>query len=174
MVPSSSSPTLIAQAESVFESYLAARLVRARRELTSAKVALLRDSHDRGKREALRRAEMEVEQLQSQLVAQSRKTAQARARVAPPALPPIETSSPSVTPAVVPVLVTVMPLPISPTVASTRGTQPDDRQCPRCNRRVRGSTSCSCGYEFQRDATHLPAQFLSEEELLALRGKSRK
>src|SRR5207249_7842171 len=59
---------LMAQAESLFESYLAARLVRSRRNVTSAKVTLLRDPRSREKREALLHAEAEAERLQGQLL----------------------------------------------------------------------------------------------------------
>ena len=76
-IPSLSS-TLVSQAESLFESYLAARLVRARRTLTDAKVAMLRDPRNRSKVEALRAAEVEAEKLQAQLLDQSRRVAAAR------------------------------------------------------------------------------------------------
>jgi hypothetical protein len=78
---SSPSTTLVAQAEAVFESYLAARVVNARRELTSAKVALLRDPRNRARLEAIRRAETDVEKLQAQLIEQKRNAARARARM---------------------------------------------------------------------------------------------
>lgn len=77
----SASATLVAQAESVFESYLAARVLRARRDLTAAKVALLRDPKSREKLEAIQRAQIEIEQLQAQLVEQTRKASQARSRL---------------------------------------------------------------------------------------------
>jgi hypothetical protein len=87
----SPSSTLVAQAEAVFESYLAARVVNARRELTSAKVALLRDPRNRARLEAIRHAETDVEKLQAQLVEQKRNAARARARIdhtsGPPATP---------------------------------------------------------------------------------------
>lgn len=75
-----SSPTLVAQAEAVFESYLAARVVNARRELAAAKNALLSDNRSRDKLEAVRRAETNLEKLQSQLLDQKRNAARARAR----------------------------------------------------------------------------------------------
>lgn len=73
------SPVLPAQAESIAESYIAARVVRSRRALTIAKVALLRDPRNTDKREALRRVEAETNELQAQLLGQVRKASQARA-----------------------------------------------------------------------------------------------
>lgn len=82
------SGALVAQAETLFESYLAARLVRARRNLTATKVALLRDPRNRDKRDALMRAESEAQRLETQLLEQVRRTAQARERASETARAP--------------------------------------------------------------------------------------
>jgi hypothetical protein len=83
----SPTPTLAAQAEAVFESYLTARVVNARREVAAAKAALLGDARDRHKLEVLRRAENNLEKLQAQLVEQKANTNRARARAANPDAP---------------------------------------------------------------------------------------
>lgn len=151
----SPSAGLVAQAESVFESYLAARVVRARRDLTAAKISLLRDPKNRTKLDAVRRAEIEIEQLQSQLVEQTRKATQARARASQATA--TESTTPSANaPSTEP--------------ASPRRVSAEVRDCPHCKRKVSGHIgTCTCGHRFTTDATHLTAQFLSEEEFLALR-----
>lgn len=88
---------LMAQAESLFESYLAARLVRARRNLTSTKVALLRDPRSREKRDQLLRAEAETEKLQAQLLDQVRRATLAREQVRNAARPDVPSEQPTET-----------------------------------------------------------------------------
>lgn len=62
-------------AESLYETYLAARLTRARRRLRRAKAALLRDPRNLEKLATLRRAEDEMEKLQAQRFEQAREAA---------------------------------------------------------------------------------------------------
>ncbi len=170
------SATLVARAESLFETYLAARLVRARRQLTAAKVALLRDPRNRAKLDDLRRVEQEAERLQAQLVEQARRAAQAReqqraadTRAAEPATgvsaQPTEDFR---------VVQAVMAEEVynsgAPSQFGPRA-QPDDRDCPRCGRRLAGdSAACTCGYQFVPAALNAISEpFLTEEELAALR-----
>ncbi len=166
-MPSLSS-SLVTQAESLFENYLAARLVRARRTLTDAKVAMLRDPRDRSKMEALRAAEAETEKLQAQLVAQSRRVAAAREeheqRVSLAATENFRAKQAALADAVV----------------ESRGAEEnkrlaraDDRECPNCGEHHNSDTSvCVCGYNFVAPDQNLIAEpFLTAEEVAALRRK---
>lgn len=163
-VADSGSPDLIAKAEALFESYLAARVVHARRRTRDAKVAYLRDPRNREKAEALRQAEREASLLEMQLVEQTRKTQQARNAVhdagrppAPPAgVPPAEPASvPALAPSTGP--------------AASRA-ESLERTCPRCAARAPGAVAeCRCGYSFALAEPGAEPMFLSEDELLALR-----
>lgn len=57
----------ITPAESLFEAYIAARIARARRTLTSAKAAYLRDPLDQEKRCLIVQTEAEIRRLKEQL-----------------------------------------------------------------------------------------------------------
>lgn len=170
--PSLSSSALVAQAESLFESYLAARLVRARRTLTVAKVALLRDPRDRAKLEALRAAELETQKLHSQLLEQIRRAAQMRERAA------TEGEMPAASADATEEFRTAQAARAEALCQpqedeSLRRLHPDDRECPSCGKRLSGDTTvCECGYEFPRDIVAEP--FLTDEEVAALRGKPSK
>lgn len=58
----------ITPAESLFEAYITARLVRARRILTAAKVAFLRHPLDEEKRRVIERIEADIRRLKAQLL----------------------------------------------------------------------------------------------------------
>lgn len=162
------SPNLVSQAESLFESYLAARLVRARRALTDAKVTMLRDPRNRTKLQALRTAEVETEKLQAQLLDQSRRVAAAREQqerqASHEATEDFRTKQAAKADAVV-----------EPRDADERKrlSRAEDRECPNCGERHRSDTSvCVCGYNFLAPDQNLIAEpFLTAEEVAALRGK---
>lgn len=162
------SSTLVSQAESLFESYLAARLVRARRTLTDAKVAMLREPRNRSKIEALRVAEAETEKLQAQLVDQSRRVAAAREeqerRASIEATENFRARQAARADAVV-----------EPRddAERKRVSRAEDRECPNCGERHESDTTvCVCGYNFLAPDHDLIAEpFLTAEEVAALRGK---
>lgn len=136
---------LLAQAESLFESYLAARLVRARRNLTEAKIALLRDPRSKDKRDALLRAESEAQRLELQLLEQARRAAKARDRAS-------ESTN------------------VSPITASNVSTQPteDFRTLQAAKADITVAANGNSSTKSSAEA------FLSEDELAALRAaKSR-
>lgn len=150
---------LLAKAEALFESYLAARVVHARRRAREARVAFLRDPRNRGKADALRDAEREAALLEFQLVEQTRKARQARAAV------PEAVGTPA--PAPVPSAEPPPPEPLAPEPPRAR---PEERACPRCGAAVPGAVAeCRCGYSFARPEPGAEPMFLSEEELIALR-----
>lgn len=166
-----SSGALVAQAESLFETYLAARLVRARRQLTQAKVALLRDPRNRARLEELRRTEQETRRLQAQLVEQARKVAEAKEQVrAGAATPTPETIAAQPTEDFRALQAARAEQAVSAAATQLeRRSRPDDRDCPECARRLPGETTrCPCGYRFAADDV-VAEPFLSEEELAALR-----
>lgn len=176
-----SSSALVAQAETLFETYLAARLVRARRHLTFAKVALLRDPRNRAKLEELRRAETEAEQLQAQLIEQARKTAQARDRrshggeASAPTAPDSTISAEATQDFRATQAVRAEEIyPSSDASQFGRRSRPDDRDCPNCGSQVPGEeTACSCGYQFTAGPDLAAESFLTDEELAVLRGESK-
>lgn len=151
------SPDLLAKAEALFESYLAARVVHARRRARDAKVALLRDPRSRDKIEALREAEREAAVLEMQLIEQTRKTQYARSAAD-------DAVRASVTDAA--------PRPVSAAAASPSDSlaAAKERECPRCAARVPGAVAdCRCGFSFARAQGGAEPILLSEAELLALR-----
>jgi hypothetical protein len=152
----SGSPHLLAKAESLFESYLAARVVHARRRARDTRVAFLRDPRNREKGEALRHAEREATLLEMQLLEQTRKAQHARnaAQSALRSAPHDPESEPSPS-----------------AQASATRVAGGVRECPRCAARIPGSTAaCRCGYSFATEQGGAEPMLLSEEELLALRG----
>lgn len=170
--------TLAAQAESLFESYLAARVLRARRNLSAAKVALLRDPRNAAKREALLKAAAETQRLDAQLLDQARRAAAAReaarnqrsAAVSAPSSPVVAISAQATEDFRV-----LQAAKAGMSLSSAAETEqnlhtPADRACPRCGLRAAGEpVACRCGYTFfpRQDAGAEP--FLSAEELMALR-----
>jgi hypothetical protein len=166
---------LVAQAESLFESYLAARLVRSRRNLTVAKVALLRDPRSSEKRDALLRTEAETQTLQTQLLEQARRTAPARERAKIAAhLESLSAESASATSArATDDFRTLQAAKADNTVrsnASDGRSRPDDRECPRCGDRMSADhTVCRCGHRFTAGNKSRAEPFLSDEEAAALR-----
>jgi hypothetical protein len=180
-MPSLASETLVTQAESLFENYIAARLVRTRRALTAAKVALLRDPRNRAKLDALRTAEAETERLQAQLLEQSRRTVAARERAASvPASnepPRARTSSEATEDFRSRQAAKADAAYRSPDAAdSERVARADERECPNCGERHRSDTSiCVCGYNFVAPEHNMVAEpFLTAEEVAALRSKPSK
>jgi hypothetical protein len=178
-----SSDTLVTQAESLFENYLAARLVRARRALTNAKVTMLRDPRNRAKLEALRAAEVETEKLQAQLLEQTRKVAAARERTAGSAPAPREeqasAESSEATPDFRMVQAAKADAVYQPEPANNERdelSRQDDRDCPQCGARLPGDIAvCACGYDFLAPGRSMVAEpFLTAEEVAALRGKPSK
>ncbi|BAU48822.1 hypothetical protein SVA_2272 [Sulfurifustis variabilis] len=156
----SGSPHLLAKAESLFESYLAARVVHARRRAREAKVAFLREPRNREKGEALRHADREAALLEMQLVEQTRKAQQARdaaRNLSPtPAAPSAPTASGS---------------PPSPSASSANRADAGHRECPRCAARVPGAVAeCRCGYEFAPADAGAGQVLLSEGDLRVPRG----
>lgn len=167
---------LVAQAELLFETYLAARLVRARRQVKAAKVALLRDPRARIKLDELRRAEQETERLQAQLLEQARKAAQTREqnRARPLAVPPAPEPEESVHTRPTERFREAQAAKAEDAYDAAglgRRSRPDDRDCPRCGGHVSGdSTACACGYQFiASDASVVVEPFLTDEEITALR-----
>jgi len=171
----STSGPLAAQAESLFESYIAARLVRSRRNLTVAKITLLRDPRSREKRDALLRAEAETQTLQTQLLEQARRAAQARehARVAAhvESLSAELASAPSAR-----ATEDFRALQAAKADNTVRANVPDgrsradDRECPRCGERMSADhTACRCGHRFTAGSESRAEPFLSDEEATALR-----
>lgn len=162
---------LLTRAESLFESYLAARLVRARRTLTTAKVALLRDPRNRAKLEALRTAERETHRLHEQLLEQRRKVARAQtgtsAAAASGDTEPTEDFR---------LLQAAKAEAVyqSATASERQGRSlPDDRECPKCGERLPGEVmTCACGHRFTPGEDDVVAEpFLTDDEIAALRGK---
>ncbi|HEX7043760.1 MAG TPA: hypothetical protein VF203_04005 [Burkholderiales bacterium] len=168
------SGALLAQAEALFETYLAARLVRARRQVTAAKVALLREPRSRTRLEELRRAEQEVERLQAQLVEQVRRTAQARAGEPRDAANTAPAEPPAGAQAEPTESFRALQAAKAEEIAASRlaeGTHADERECPNCGARVPGEAwICGCGYAFRAAGDEVAAEpFLTDEELAALR-----
>jgi len=81
------SPSLLAQAEALVETHLRARLQRARRELKLAKVDLLRDPSNAARKTHLREMEKQVRELETQVEVQVARVAEACAAAPPPSPP---------------------------------------------------------------------------------------
>lgn len=169
-----SSSALLTQAESLFENYLAARLVRARRTLTTAKVTLLRDPRNRAKLDAMRTAELETQKLHAQLLEQTRRTTKAREQAATRTGHEAGRTSAEATDDFRMVQAAKAEAALQSSESSDRPQwlRPDDRECPKCGERVPGDvTVCTCGHDFATVGNRSVAEpFLSEEEVAALRG----
>ena len=177
--PSVATGTLVTQAESLFENYLAARLVRSRRALTAAKVAVLRDPRDRTKLEALRIAEAESVTLQSQLLEQSRRLAIAHEDAENSAAERANTQASHEATADFRMKQAARAQAAYPSAGADerhRQAHADDRICPNCGERHRSDTSiCVCGYNFLTpEHNRIAEPFLTAEEVAALRSKPSK
>jgi len=162
-----SSEKLIAQAEALFSSYLAARIVRARRAVKAAKLELLEDPRDREKAAAVRAAEDEAQRLQGQLVVHTRARQQADDARASVDATESATEPPAQNPAA------TLPTADAVTVQSTSTSH--DRQCPRCGIRLPGGIAqCRCGYAFEAAASALPSMFLTAAEIAAARSSGKR
>lgn len=169
--------SLVAQAESLFESYLAARLLRARRNLSAAKVALLRDPRSAAKRDVLLKAQAATQKLEAQLLDQARRAAAAREdarnqRSAPAPAPDasVVTFSRQPTEDFRVLQAAKAGMSLSAGAEADANVPRAGRECPRCGVHVPGEpTACRCGYTFfpRQDIGAEP--FLSAEELAALR-----
>ena len=151
------SEELVAKAEALFMSYLAARIVRARRAAKAAKVELLRDPRNRGKADAVQTAEQEAQRLQAQLVVHTRQAKHAASGDAEPRRDDSRATSAGAE--------------TDDTIASvqTTASDQDHRLCPRCSNRLPSSVNqCRCGYTFESTASTMPSTFLTTAELAAL------
>lgn len=156
------SEELVAKAEALFGSYLAARIVRARRALKAAKIEMLRDPRNREKANTAQIAEEETQRLQAQLVAHTRSREQA------------SQSSDGEPQAGGAAAETTNPPSVKQTTSSA-STRQDGRQCPRCSAHLPGSISqCRCGYTFEPTGPGLPPIFLTPAELAALQNSGKR
>lgn len=118
-----SSSELVAKAEALFVSYLAARIVHARQQLNRARRELFGDPRSRARIDAVKRAEEELSRLQAQLVAQTRESQRAQRAAEQTQLLSGE--------------------PAGAGSAAVAG----ERKCPRCGAAMPGAiTHCRCGY----------------------------
>lgn len=164
------STELVAKAEALFASYLAARIVRARRTAKAAKIELVRDPRNREKASAAQAAEDEALRLQAQLVVHERAKEQACENKS------TETAASETVDA------QARAHAVSPTTATgagqaiASGTKPhDEHQCPRCSDRVpRSAGRCRCGYVFELPENRMPTAFLTAAEMAALRGAGKR
>lgn len=175
---SPSSGPSVAQAESLFETYLEARLLRARRSLKRAKAALLREPRNRATLDQARYAEIEAERLRVQLAEQARRIAQGRdgtnGNLDPAARSddPMALLSAHATEgfrAAQAARAEVSYLAVAPTPLGRRSL-PEERRCPQCGNPVLGeATGCECGHRFDRSDRRAAAEsVLSSEEFAAL------
>lgn len=133
------SSELVAQAEALFVSYLAARIVHARHRLKAAQRELLGDPRERARAEAVKRAEEEVQRLQNQLVAQTRESQRAQRVVEQARFLSGQQAS-------------IIEAPTAPRAA--------ERKCPRCGGGLPGAVNhCRCGYVIETPLSGGPALF---------------
>ncbi len=117
-----SSGDLVAKAEALFVSYLAARIVHARQEVNRVRRELFGDPRSRARIDAVERAEQELSRLQAQLVAQTRESQRAQRAAEQAHL-------------------------LSAESAGTISAATAERKCPRCGAAMPGVvTHCRCGY----------------------------
>lgn len=166
--------TLVAQAESLFESYLAARLLRARRNLSAAKVAFLRDPRNAAKREALLKAAAETQKLDAQLLDQARRAAaareDAREQRATIVSAPSSAAGAASTEEFRVLQAAKAGMSLRASAMTEQNRRPQDRECPRCGVRASGEpVACRCGYTFFPRQDIVAEPFLNVEELAALR-----
>lgn len=132
-----SSSDLVAKAEALFVSYLAARIVHARQQLKAAQREAAGDPRSRVRRDAVARAEDELERLQTQLVAQTREAQRAQRAVEQARFLSASQST------------------------ETRGLP--ERKCPRCDSAMPGAVQhCRCGYVVETSTANAVSLFPQE------------
>lgn len=137
--PAPRASQLVAQAEALFVSYLAARIVHARHRLKAMQRELLGDPRDRARGEAVKRAQEEVQRLQNQLVAQTRESQRAQRAVEQARFLTDQQAS-------------VIEAPTAPHAT--------ERKCPRCGGGLPGAVNhCRCGYVIETPLDAGPALF---------------
>ena len=126
-----SSSELVARAEALFVSYLAARIVHARQHLKQAQRGLFGDPRSRARVDAVKRAEQELARLQAQLVAQTRESQRAQRAAEQIRLRGGDRAR----------------------IATA------DRRCPRCGGSMPGAVAhCRCGYVVETTVALFPAE----------------
>jgi DNA-directed RNA polymerase subunit M/transcription elongation factor TFIIS len=186
-----SSSEIVIKAEELFESHLRGRLHRAMRELKLVKVDALRDPRDDKKRTRMRDIEKEIGQLETQLAVQCERTAQARAAFANPqqqsgGTPSEEFRDAQTTKATeafdfTRLQIAAERIAASHTTAMFVAAQSEKaaeiidkasgtKICPGCSDQISASAKrCHCGYVLTTTASNDIRDFLSKEELAALR-----
>ncbi len=183
---------LYAQAEALYQTYLAARVVRAQEAVRTAKVDVIHDPRDRTKALELKRAEEAFQILQAELSVQTIKTEQARRALArawtslgadsPPAL----SQAPEATTAgaapdrfraaqsakaarlrPVPETNNLLLNDSTAAIAAERAEAPKV-ECANCGGLNLHGTQCSCGFD-PAPGPQLPPILLSDEESALLR-----
>jgi len=183
---------LVTKAERLYENYLSARVMRARKAVIDLRARRMQNVRDESLLRQLRTAEKELRALEMQLVAQNTKESSAAAAnheivtepiETPPQEAPDEIATPTV-PARFRASQSARAAGITRaessdpfTGAQSRRAQealqhadPSLKVCPECEATLSPQApQCVCGYNF-RLARRLPA-FLSDEEIRALRGR---
>lgn len=132
-----SSSDLVAKAEALFVSYLAARIVHARQRLKAAQRDAAADPRSHARRDAVARAEDELERLQTQLVAQTREAHRAQRAVEQARF----LSDPAGT-----------------------ETSAGERKCPRCSGAMPGAVRhCRCGYVVEISTANAESLYRQEQ-----------
>lgn len=182
---------LVIKAERLYENYLSARVMRARKAVIDMRARRLQNVRDEALLHQLRTAEKELRALEMQLIAQNAKADEAKAGAdaitEPLATPP--TADENHASAVKPTMrfranqatrAAAVPKRKSDdsfTAAQAKrarlalqGSDPSLKVCPECEATLSPSApQCICGYNF-RLARRQP-DFLSDEEIRALRGQ---
>lgn len=191
---------LVAQAEALYESHLRARLQRATRTARFAKMDLLRDPRDPVKTNQLREAEKEMRLLETQLMIQSARVAEARANANNPPPTPAFTPAAVMTTEAPEIFRAAQAIKAEETIealqmqaateqlraaeatgvfkavqaekARTIAENADHaRACPGCGTAVKaGTVRCACGYVLLGSSA--TPDFISAEELAALRSNA--
>ena len=184
---------LVTKAERLYENYLSARVMRARKTVIDLRARRMQNVRDEALTHLLRTAEKELRALEMQLVAQNTKENAPDARTTeeavteptdlPSASPPGNDPIPSepmrfrASQSARAVGITQPKSKDSFTNAQARradqvleNADPSLKVCPECDATLSPhAPQCVCGYNF-RLAKRLPA-FLSDEEIRALRGR---
>jgi len=184
--------SLVTKAERLYENYLSARVMRARKAVIDLRARRMQNVRDESLLRQLRTAEKELRALEMQLVAQNTKESSPAAAnyeivTEPIETPPKESSDDIATPTVPARFrasqsaraagITRVESHDAFTGAQARRAQealdhadPSLKVCPECEATLSPQApQCVCGYNF-RLARRLPA-FLSDEEIRALRGR---
>lgn len=134
----STSSHLVAKAEALFVSYLAARVVHARQRLKLAQRELANDPRNRARIEAVRRADDEITRLQTQLLTQTREAQRAQRAAEQARFLAGEIDAPAVSPG-------------------------GERKCPRCGSAMPGAVNhCRCGYVVETSTANTVSLFPAE------------